>query len=185
MNRDEHVASGHLLEPNRSLRRWWSAITVVLLVAVFAQAVFAGAMLSGVGWASDVHRRRRLPRHAPPHPPRAESRSDPARARGGGPASDRDRQIIRTRRQPHVGACSARRRLGGRRRPSRGRRPQVGAWRGYWSVPPLASGLSPTTTAWPPVLGRRAREARVKLESKDQLPVGTLVAKPAASVPNY
>ena len=42
-------------EPNASLRHRWSVVTALLLAAIFAQAVFAGAMLSGVGWAHAAH----------------------------------------------------------------------------------------------------------------------------------
>jgi hypothetical protein len=38
-----------------ALRQWWIVITALLAVAIFSQAVFAGAMLSGVGWASRAH----------------------------------------------------------------------------------------------------------------------------------
>lgn len=41
--------------PSR-VRQWWSVVTVLLVLAVFAQAVFAGAMLSGVDWARIAHR---------------------------------------------------------------------------------------------------------------------------------
>jgi hypothetical protein len=37
------------------LRLWWAAVTALLLAAVFAQAVFAGMMLSGVAWARAAH----------------------------------------------------------------------------------------------------------------------------------
>lgn len=40
---------------NRNLRRWWSVITIFLLTALFIEAVFAGAMLSGTGWAHTAH----------------------------------------------------------------------------------------------------------------------------------
>jgi hypothetical protein len=40
---------------DHNLRRWWSAITTLLVIAVFTEAVFAGAMLSGVGWARTAH----------------------------------------------------------------------------------------------------------------------------------
>jgi hypothetical protein len=36
--------------------RWWRLITILLVAAVFIEAVFAGAMLSGVGWARAAHR---------------------------------------------------------------------------------------------------------------------------------
>jgi hypothetical protein len=39
----------------RTLRQWWSAITTLLAAAIFIQAVFAGAMLSGVDWARAAH----------------------------------------------------------------------------------------------------------------------------------
>jgi hypothetical protein len=38
-----------------SLRRWWNVITALLAIAVFMEAVFAGAMLSGVDWARAAH----------------------------------------------------------------------------------------------------------------------------------
>jgi hypothetical protein len=41
--------------PGHDLRRWWSAITRLLVAAIFAQAVFAGLMLSGVEWARAAH----------------------------------------------------------------------------------------------------------------------------------
>src|SRR5262249_45494952 len=40
---------------SRNLRRWWSVITNLIAVAVLTEAVFAGAMLSGVGWARAAH----------------------------------------------------------------------------------------------------------------------------------
>jgi hypothetical protein len=39
----------------RSLRRWWTAITTLLAAAIFSEAVFAGAMLSGAGWGRTAH----------------------------------------------------------------------------------------------------------------------------------
>ena len=44
-----------LHEPGRNLRRWWGVITALLVAAIFIEAVFAGAMMSGVGWARAVH----------------------------------------------------------------------------------------------------------------------------------
>jgi heme A synthase len=44
------------IEPNASLRQWWSVITILLLAAIFLEAVLAGAMLSGVDWARTAHR---------------------------------------------------------------------------------------------------------------------------------
>jgi hypothetical protein len=37
------------------MRRWWSGVAILLVIAVFTEAVFAGAMLSGVGWARTAH----------------------------------------------------------------------------------------------------------------------------------
>lgn len=39
----------------RNLRQWWTATTVALAAAVFAEAIFAGAILSGVDWARAAH----------------------------------------------------------------------------------------------------------------------------------
>ena len=36
-------------------RQWWSTITILLVAAVFTEAAFAGAMLSGEGWARPAH----------------------------------------------------------------------------------------------------------------------------------
>jgi hypothetical protein len=55
---DVAVQPGRPILPNdrnRSLRQWWSAITILLAVAVFMEAIFAGAMLSGVDWARTAH----------------------------------------------------------------------------------------------------------------------------------
>jgi predicted neutral ceramidase superfamily lipid hydrolase len=41
--------------PNANLRQWWRVVTTVLVIAIFAQAVFAGAMLSGFDWARAAH----------------------------------------------------------------------------------------------------------------------------------
>jgi hypothetical protein len=38
-----------------NVRRSWSIITALLVLAVFIEAVFAGAMLSGVDWARTAH----------------------------------------------------------------------------------------------------------------------------------
>jgi hypothetical protein len=43
-------------EASRNLRRWWGVITTLLVAAIFIEAVFAGAILSGVGWAREAHR---------------------------------------------------------------------------------------------------------------------------------
>ena len=36
-------------------RPWWSVTAILLAIAIFAQAVFAGAMLSGFDWARTAH----------------------------------------------------------------------------------------------------------------------------------
>ena len=41
--------------PGVNLRPWWSMVTAGLVLAMFAQAVSAGAMLSGFDWASAAH----------------------------------------------------------------------------------------------------------------------------------
>lgn len=41
--------------PSRNLRHCWRFVSVFLVVAVFAQAVFAGLMLSGVDWGRTAH----------------------------------------------------------------------------------------------------------------------------------
>jgi hypothetical protein len=41
--------------PSAVRQRWWSAVTIALAVGVFAEAVFAGAMLSGAPWARGAH----------------------------------------------------------------------------------------------------------------------------------
>jgi hypothetical protein len=38
-----------------NLRQWWSLITTLLVIAVFVEAVLAGAILSGVAWARTAH----------------------------------------------------------------------------------------------------------------------------------
>lgn len=42
-------------DQNRGRSRWWSVVTRLLLLAVFLEAVFAGAMLSGASWARAAH----------------------------------------------------------------------------------------------------------------------------------
>jgi hypothetical protein len=39
----------------RNLRHWWTVITTLLMAAIFSEAVFAGVMLSGVGWGRTAH----------------------------------------------------------------------------------------------------------------------------------
>lgn len=41
--------------PIHGLRRGWSLASALLLAAIFLEAVFAGAMLSGQGWARAAH----------------------------------------------------------------------------------------------------------------------------------
>jgi hypothetical protein len=54
MSRHPHdVAVGPPLVAN--LRRRWVVITSLLVLALFFEAVFAGAMLSGVSWARTAH----------------------------------------------------------------------------------------------------------------------------------
>jgi hypothetical protein len=61
MNADKHDAavgrSGSTvpIDQSRDLRRWWSAITNLIAFAILMEAVFAGAMLSGVAWARAAH----------------------------------------------------------------------------------------------------------------------------------
>jgi len=44
-----------LQAPNASRRQAWSIITTLLVAAIFLQAVFAGAMMSGFDWARTAH----------------------------------------------------------------------------------------------------------------------------------
>ena len=61
MNADKYDAAVELggstvpTGQSRDLRRWWSVITNLIAFAVLMEAVFAGAMLSGVGWARTAH----------------------------------------------------------------------------------------------------------------------------------
>ena len=61
MNTSNHDAAVHLDastesgQPIRSLRQWWRVIAAFLVVAIFAQAVFAGLMLSGIDWGRTAH----------------------------------------------------------------------------------------------------------------------------------
>ena len=43
-------------QQTRSLQRWWTVITTLLVAAIFAESVFAGAMLSGAAWGRTAHR---------------------------------------------------------------------------------------------------------------------------------
>jgi hypothetical protein len=40
---------------SHKLRQWWRVITTLLVLVVIIEAVFAGAMLSGAGWARNAH----------------------------------------------------------------------------------------------------------------------------------
>lgn len=42
-------------DQSRNLRRRWSVITSLIALAVLMEAIFAGAMMSGVGWARAAH----------------------------------------------------------------------------------------------------------------------------------
>ncbi|MBS0409950.1 MAG: hypothetical protein JSR86_08555 [Proteobacteria bacterium] len=42
-------------DPGRASIRLWRAVTLVLVAGFFLEAVFAGAMLSGAGWALKAH----------------------------------------------------------------------------------------------------------------------------------
>jgi hypothetical protein len=42
-------------QPGHNVRLWWTVITILLAATFFMEAVFAGAMLSGVGWARKAH----------------------------------------------------------------------------------------------------------------------------------
>lgn len=56
---DASVAGGPIAGsggPGARLRRWWSLIAGLIVAAIFLQAVFAGAMLSGFAWARQAHR---------------------------------------------------------------------------------------------------------------------------------
>jgi hypothetical protein len=61
MNMGNYEAAIHLdpstdsSRPSRELRRWWSGITTLVVVAIFTQAIFAGLMLSGVDWGRTAH----------------------------------------------------------------------------------------------------------------------------------
>jgi hypothetical protein len=45
----------HAVDPNRNRRQWWSVISALLATAIFSEAVFAGVMLSGIGWGRAAH----------------------------------------------------------------------------------------------------------------------------------
>lgn len=48
----EHTAASN----ETAARQWWRGIAILLVLVLFAQAVFAGAMLSGVEWARMAHK---------------------------------------------------------------------------------------------------------------------------------
>jgi len=37
------------------MRQWWGGIATAILVTLFTEAIFAGALLSGIGWARAAH----------------------------------------------------------------------------------------------------------------------------------
>ena len=58
MSADQYNATVRLSRPTEasgSLRRRWGVITISIVAATFIEAVFAGAMLSGAGWARTAH----------------------------------------------------------------------------------------------------------------------------------
>ena len=57
MSTDTSGAAGYIGRPGPTpnLRRWWAAVTGLLLADIFLEAVFAGAMLSGAPWARAAH----------------------------------------------------------------------------------------------------------------------------------
>ncbi|MDZ4866019.1 MAG: hypothetical protein SGI91_01750 [Alphaproteobacteria bacterium] len=61
MTAGKHGAAAHVAgpaefsRPGHDLRPWWSITASLLVAAIFAQAVFAGLMLSGVEWARAAH----------------------------------------------------------------------------------------------------------------------------------
>jgi uncharacterized membrane protein YhaH (DUF805 family) len=62
MNTGEHHAAVHLgrpaelNQPGRNTRQFWSAISILIAAAIFAQAVFAGLILSGFEWGYAAHK---------------------------------------------------------------------------------------------------------------------------------
>lgn len=53
---DHNFTAGALDRPSGSItRQWWSVVATLVLSAIFMEAVFAGAMLSGVAWARAAH----------------------------------------------------------------------------------------------------------------------------------
>jgi hypothetical protein len=42
-------------DQTRNSRRWWSAVTHLIGLAVLIESVFAGAMFSGLSWARTAH----------------------------------------------------------------------------------------------------------------------------------
>lgn len=43
-------------QPDYNARQIWSVVTILLAAAIFAQAIFAGLMLSGIEWAYTAHK---------------------------------------------------------------------------------------------------------------------------------
>ena len=54
--RDNEDWNHPTVAPRRNRRQLWSIVTATLATAIFAEAAFAGAMLSGVGWGHALHR---------------------------------------------------------------------------------------------------------------------------------
>ena len=48
-------AAARLDRPSGNLQQWWWGVTALLAAVFFLEAVFAGAMLSGFGWARKAH----------------------------------------------------------------------------------------------------------------------------------
>lgn len=59
MTTEKYERAGQLVrtiqKPDRKTRQRWTIITALIAGGLLAQAVFAGAMLSGMAWASPAH----------------------------------------------------------------------------------------------------------------------------------
>jgi hypothetical protein len=55
MGTDNHDVAVRGGGPRNNLRKWWMAISLLLVVAILIEAVFAGAMLSGADWSRRAH----------------------------------------------------------------------------------------------------------------------------------
>ncbi len=59
MSAEPYAAAVHGGEPSKpanKLQRRWAVVPILLAAGLFLEAVFAGAMLSGAGWAQAAHR---------------------------------------------------------------------------------------------------------------------------------